>query len=151
VEQNVRERQLLTEKFTGTWSVSYKINPIHLSFDYTGNLYGPMKLPLLGPLDPRSPESPWYSLQNIQFTYHGFPNFELYTGVKNLLDFTPMKNNPFLIARTQDPFDKNVSYGANGQVLATPLNPYALTFDTTYIYAPNQGIRGFFGLRYKLP
>jgi len=151
VEQNVREQQLLTEKFTGTWSVSYKINPIHLSFDYSGNLYSPMKLPLLGPLDPRSPESPWYSIQNIQFTYHGFPNFELYTGVKNLLDFTPMKNNPFLIARTQDPFDKNVSYGANGQVLSTPLNPYALTFDTTYIYAPNQGIRGFFGLRYKLP
>lgn len=151
VENNRRERQLLTEKFTGTWSVSYKINPIHLSFDYTGNLYSPMKLPLLGALDPRSPESPWYSIQNIQLTYHGFPNFELYTGIKNLLDFTPMKNNPFLIARTQDPFDKNVSYGTNGQVLATPQNPYALTFDTTYIYAPNQGIRGFFGLRYKLP
>jgi outer membrane receptor for ferrienterochelin and colicins len=60
-----------------------------------------MKLPLLGALDPRSPDSPWYSLQNIQFTYHGFRDFELFTGVKNLLDFTPMKNNPFLIARRE--------------------------------------------------
>lgn len=151
VENGRRERQLLTEKFTGTWSVSYKIDAIKLSIDYTGNLYSPMKLPLLGALDPRSPDSPWYSLQNIQFTYHGFRDFELFTGVKNLLDFTPMKNNPFLIARSQDPFDKNVAYGANGQVLATPLNPFGLTFDTTYIYAPNQGIRGFLGLRYKLP
>jgi len=150
VENNVKSRQLLTEKFTGTWSVSYKITQIQLGFDYSGNVYGPMKLPLLGELDPRSPDSPWYSLQNIQFTYYGFKNFEAYAGIKNLLDFTPKKNNPFLISRTDDPFDRNVEYGTNGQVLATPQNPYGLTFDTTYIYGPNQGIRGFFGLRYTM-
>jgi len=150
VENNIQSRQLLTEKFTGTWSVSYKIEQIHLGFDYSGNVYSPMKLPLLGELDPRSPNSPWYSLQNIQFTYYGFKNFEAYAGIKNLLDFTPKKNNPFLISRTDDPFDRNVEYDNNGQVLATAQNPYGLTFDTTYIYAPNQGIRGFFGLRYTL-
>lgn len=150
VENNIKSRQLLTEKFTGTWSVSYKIEQIQLGLDYSGNVYSPMELPLLGELDPRNPESPWYSLQNIQFTYYGWKNFEAYCGVKNLLDFTPKKNNPFLISRTDDPFDKNVEYGANGQVLATPQNPYGLTFDTTYIYAPNQGIRGFFGLRYNM-
>ncbi len=150
VENNIQSRQLLTEKFTGTWSVSYKIEQIQLGFDYSGNVYSPMKLPLLGELDPRSPNSPWYSLQNIQFTYYGWKNFEAYAGIKNLLDFTPKKNNPFLISRTDDPFDRNVEYDANGQALATAQNPYGLTFDTTYIYAPNQGIRGFFGLRYSL-
>ncbi|MCC9072299.1 TonB-dependent receptor [Flavobacterium sp. F-65] len=150
IENGKRERPYLTEKFTATWSVSYKISPIDLAIDYTGNLYSPMKLPLLGDNDPRSPNSPWYSLQNIQFTYTGWKNFELYAGIKNLLNFTPKRNNPFLISRTNDPFDKNVDYDSNGKVLATPSNPYGLTFDTTYVYAPNQGIRSFFGLRYNL-
>ncbi|MCV9932406.1 TonB-dependent receptor [Flavobacterium sp. LS1R47] len=150
IENGIRERPYLTEKFTATWSVSYKINPIDLAIDYTGNLYSPMKLPLLGDNDPRSPNSPWYSLQNIQFTYTGWKNFELYAGIKNLLNFTPKRNNPFLISRTNDPFDKNVDYDPNGKVLVTPGNPYGMTFDTTYVYAPNQGIRSFFGLRYNL-
>ncbi|WP_348798186.1 TonB-dependent receptor plug domain-containing protein [Flavobacterium adhaerens] len=150
VENGVKTRPYLTENFTATWSVSYKINLWHLSIDYTGNLYSPMKLPLLNEYDPRNPNSPWYSLQNIQFTYSGWKNFELYAGIKNLLNFTPMRDNPFLISRTEDPFDKNVQYDANGKVLVTPDNPYGLTFDTTYVYGPNQGIRGFFGLRYNL-
>jgi outer membrane receptor for ferrienterochelin and colicins len=150
VEDGTRQRPYLTEKFTATWSISYKIDPIDLAIDYTGNLYSPMKLPLLSDTDPRSPNSPWYSLQNIQFTYTGWRNFELYAGIKNLLNFTPKRNNPFLISRTNDPFDKNVEYAPNGTVLVTPSNPYGLTFDTTYVYGPNQGIRGFFGLRYNL-
>ena len=150
VENNIKSRQLLTEKFTATWSVSYKIRKLGLGIDYTGNMYSPMKLPLLSDLDPRSPDSPWYSLQNIQFTYTGWKNFELYTGIKNLLNFTPKKHNPFLISRTEDPFDTNVQYDTSGKVVATPQNPYGLTFDTTYVYGPNQGIRGFLGLRYTL-
>lgn len=150
VENGVKETPFLTEKFTATWSVSYKIKTIDLNIDYTGNVYGPMKLPLLSALDPRSPNSPWYSLQNIQLTYSGCKNFEFYAGIKNILNFLPKKNNPFLISRTNDPFDKNVAYDSNGQVMATSQNPYGLTFDTTYVYSPNQGIRSFFGLRYNL-
>ncbi|WP_317206746.1 TonB-dependent receptor [Ferruginibacter lapsinanis] len=149
-ENGVKEQQILTEKFTGTWAVSYKIKKIDLAFDYTGNIYGPMRLPLLGKLDPRLANSPVWSIQNIQLLYSGFKKCEIYGGVKNLLNFTPAKNNPFIIARTDDPFDKHVQYDSNGQVMATPSNPYALTFDPTYMFAPNQGIRGFMGVRYTL-
>ncbi|MEN2414631.1 TonB-dependent receptor [Flavobacterium mesophilum] len=148
VQNGISERPFLTENFTATWSVSYKIESLNLMLDYTGNVYSPMKLPLLSETDPRSPKSPWYSIQNIQFTYTGWKNFELYGGIKNLLNFTPMQNNPFLISRTNDPFDKNVQYDSAGKVLVTPDNPYGLTFDTTYVYGQNQSIRGFFGLRY---
>ncbi|GGD48406.1 TonB-dependent receptor [Muriicola marianensis] len=149
-EDGVRTRQILTEQFTGTWSVSYEIRPLRLALDYTGNLYGPMRLPLLGDLDPRSEYSPTWSIQNIQFTYSGLDNFEIYGGVKNLLDWTPNRSAPFIIARANDPFDRNVTYDADGQVVATQDNPYALTFDPTYVYGPNQGIRAFVGLRYRM-
>ncbi|PZU84731.1 MAG: TonB-dependent receptor [Chryseobacterium sp.] len=135
-ENDTTEQQMLTEKFTGTWTVSYKIKPWNLSVDYTGNIYSPMHLPLLGELDPRKPTSPWWSIQNIQFTYDGFKRFEIYAGVKNLLNWTPNKGNPFIIARSNDPFGE-----------PTPDNP--LPFDTSYVYAPNQGIRGFLGIRFN--
>ncbi len=149
VEDNFRTQQMLTEKFSGTWVVSYTFNRLNLTVDYSGNLYGPMRLPLVSELDPRLPYSETYSIQNIQLTYKGFKHFELYGGVKNLLNWTPNKNNPFLIARSNDPFNKNVQYDANGSALATPENPYGLVFDPTYIYAPNQGLRTFFGVRYN--
>jgi outer membrane receptor for ferrienterochelin and colicins len=150
VENGIKTQQILTEKITGTWSVSYKIKSWNLAIDYTGNFYGPMRLPLLGPLDPRKPNSPLWSLQNIQFVFSGLKQIEIYGGVKNLLNWTPNKGNPFLIARTTDPFDKKVQYAANGQITATAENPYALSFDPTYVYAPNQGIRLFIGGRISL-
>ena len=149
-EDGVRERPLLTERFTGTWAISYTFEKLKLALDYTGNVYGPMRLPLLGELDPRLPNSPTWSIQNIQFTYRGFKQIEIYGGVKNLLNWTPNEGNPFIIARTEDPFDRNVKFDGNGNVLSTPDNPYALTFDPTYVYAPNQGIRGFMGVRINI-
>ncbi len=148
-ENGVKQRQILTERFTGTWAVSYKNYKTNLTLDYTGNIYGPMRLPLLGELDPRSENSPTWSIQNIQLTYDGLSNFEIYGGVKNLLNWTPNKGNPFIIARANDPFDKYVTFDNDGNALATPDNPYGLTFDPSYVYAPNQGIRLFFGLRYS--
>ena len=145
-------RQLLTEKWTGNWSLSYSFKNGGWSVDYTGNIYGPMLLPLLGEKDPRKPESPVWSIQNIQVTKKMKHGIEVYCGVKNLLNWTPAKGNPFLIARSQDPFDKQVLRDANGNI--QPIgkngdpNPYLLTFDPNYVYAPNQGIRGFVGLRW---
>jgi outer membrane receptor for ferrienterochelin and colicins len=145
--RTIKTRPLLTEKWTATWSVSYPVKEINVAIDYTGNIYGPMELPRLGDTDPRSARSPVWSLQNIQLTYNGNKKYEIYGGIKNLLNWTPGKNEPFLISRSRDPFDKNVQYDAEGEVVATPENPYALKFDPSFVYAPNQGIRGFLGVR----
>lgn len=150
-EDGRRERQILTERFTGTWSVSYRFWNNTFAADYTGNVYGPMRLPLLGDQDPRPEHSPWWSIQNIQLTYRGIRNFELYGGVKNLLNWTPWKNQEEpIIARSFDPFDRGVEFDDAGKVLATPSNPNALTFDPSYVFGPNQGIRAFFGIRYAI-
>ena len=146
-ENQQKEQQILTEKFSGTWSISYEIPGTQIDIDYTGNVYGPMRLPLLSSLDPRNEFSPWWSIQNIQLSMHLGKKIELYGGVKNLLNYLPTNNNPFIIARTNDPFDKQVQYNNSGQVIPTANNPYALTFDPNYVYAPNQGIRGFIGVR----
>lgn len=140
VQNGVSSIPVLTEKFSANWAITYDIPKWFLAIDYTGNLYGPMRLPILGELDPRPEYSPVWSLQNIQFTYKKFRNFELYGGIKNILNWTPNKGIPFLIARAEDPFDQNITVN----------NPYNLTFDPSYMYAPNQGIRGFLGIRYTL-
>jgi outer membrane receptor for ferrienterochelin and colicins len=143
-------RQLFTEKFTGVFNIGYTFRKIGLTIDYTGNLYGPMRLPLLSETDPRREWSPWWSIQNIQVSKKLGHGFEVYAGIKNLLNWTPNKGNPFIISRSNDPFDKNVQFDANGQAMVTPDNPYGLTFDPSYVYGPNQGIRGFIGARYQL-
>ena len=144
-ENNVSTRQLLTETFTGVWNVSYPITRFHLKIDYTGNLYGPMRLPLLSESDPRAEYSKSWSIQNIQLTKIFKKGWEVFGGVKNLLNFTPAANS---IARSFDPFDKNVVFDNQGNVVATAENPNRLSFDPTYVYGPNEGIRGFIGFRY---
>ncbi|MFT7000948.1 MAG: outer membrane receptor for ferrienterochelin and colicins [Spirosomataceae bacterium] len=143
-ENGEREVQLLTERFSAVWSVAYTIPNWNTTIDYTGNVYAPMRLPLLGPLDSRPEYSPWWSVQNIQLTKTLKNGWEIYGGVKNLLDFTPPANS---IARAFDPFDQNVEFNADGQAIPTAQNPNALTFDPTYVFAPNQGRRAFFGVR----
>lgn len=141
---------ILTEKFSATWDASMDFPLANLTLDYTANLYGPMRLALLGELDPRREYSPFWSLQNLQATYKKWGAIELYGGVKNILNWTPNRNNAFLIARTNDPFDNEVTFNQNGDAIATTNNPYALTFDPTYMFAPNQGRRFFLGLRFRL-
>lgn len=150
VQNGERKRQLFTEKFTGVWTISYPLSRFNLSFDYTGNVYGPMRLPLLSDADPRQEYSPWWSIQNIQVTKKITKKAELYGGIKNLLNWTPNRNNPFIIARANDPFDKQVQFDAGGQALKTADNPYGLTFDPSYVYGPNQGRRVFLGMRLSL-
>jgi outer membrane receptor for ferrienterochelin and colicins len=145
-----KTRPYLSENFNGTWGISYNWNKNKYKVDYTGNIYGPMLLPLAGTLDPRNPESPFWSIQNIQFTCRIRKKLEIYTGFKNLLNWTPSKNNPFLIARNTDPFDKSIEYDSQGNILSTIENPYGLSFDPSYVFAPNQGRKLFLGIRFSL-
>ncbi len=152
VNDGIKERQELTEQFTGTWTIGYKFPKAGLKIDYTGNLYGPMELPILGENDPRSAQSPWWSIQNIQLTksFSKSKGLEFYAGVKNLLNWTPWKNlTTSMIARAHDPFDKDVLFDNSGDVIPTADNPNGMTFDPAYVYGPNQGIRAFFGFRYS--
>jgi outer membrane receptor for ferrienterochelin and colicins len=147
VNGNERIRPILTENFSATWSISYPFKKLKTTIDYTGNLYSPMRLPILNELDPRKAVSPWWSIQNIQLSYNGFKKIKCYGGVKNLLNYTPNRGNPFIIARANDPFDKQVTFNSNGEAISSVNNPHALTFDPSYIFAPNQGIRFFVGFR----
>ena len=146
-ENDNKKQQLLTESFSGVWSISYRFKSNGIKIDYTGNTYGPMRLPRLSDADPREENSPWFSIQNIQITKKFKSNWELYGGLKNILNFTPADNS---IARSFDPFDNSVVFDSNGQATVTPDNPNALTFDPSYVYASNQGIRGFLGIRYTI-
>lgn len=151
-ENGITERQKLTEKISGTWTISYNFNTLNIKIDYSGNVYSPMLLPTLGESDPRPTKSPWWSIQNVQITKTFKRGFECYVGIKNLLNWTPWKNidNTGIISRSFDPFDKKVQFDENGNAIKTEDNPCGLTFDPTYIYSPNQGIRGFLGIRYTL-
>ena len=143
-EEGNKVRQLFAERFSGVWTVGYHFHPLELTLDYTGNVFGPMRLPLLGPLDDRPEYSPWWSLQNIQVTKKFGAQWEIYGGIKNILNYIPPSSS---IARAFDPFDRGVVFDASGFVVPTPENPNALTFDPSGLVAPNQGIRGFLGLR----
>ncbi len=145
--KGIKTRQLLTEKFSGVWNIGYTFNKYSITIDYTGNIYGSMDLPLLGPLDNRQSTSPTWSLQNMQCTKVLSFGLEIYTGIKNLLNFTPPQNS---IARSFDPFDKKVDFDTNGNVIASSSNPNALSFDPSYVFAPNQGRRVYLGIRYTI-
>jgi outer membrane receptor for ferrienterochelin and colicins len=129
----ISSRQLHAPQWSGNMIVSANVSRYALKFDVTGNWYGPQRLPVL-PNDFRPEYSPWFCLLNVQVSRTIYRNFELYGGVKNLLNFMPL--HP--IMRPEDPFDKKVNDASN---------PNGYTFDPSYNYAPIQGIRGYAGLR----
>ena len=147
-EDGVKTVPYLTEKFQGVWKFEKKWNDKNLIFDLTGTTIGPLRLPTLSRLDPRPDYSSTFSIVNIQLTKILKNTFEIYGGIKNIFDFTPPKNS---IARSFDPFDKQVVFDNSGNAIQNENNPYALTFDPSYVFASNQGFRFFFGLRYRVP
>jgi outer membrane receptor for ferrienterochelin and colicins len=129
-------KQLYAPLWSGNYLVSYTFSKLRFSIDYTGNWYGPQRLPVL-PNDYRPEFSPWFTVMNIQFKKM-FKGFEAYAGIKNILNFVP--ENP--IMRPNDPFDKNINDPVN--------NPNNYTFDPSYNYASLQGINFYLGLRISL-
>ena len=125
-EEGVKKRPYFTEKFTGTYQISYALANLRGTFDVSGNVISPMRLPLQKGNDPRDPNSPWIHLLNVQYT-HSWETFEVFGGLKNILDFTPPANS-----------------------IAGADNPFGDDFDPTYVYASNQGRHMFLGVRWQL-
>lgn len=146
-EDEVKTRPYLTERFQGVWRLEKKWLSQNIIMDLTGVTVGPLKLPKLGELDPRPSFSNTFNIVNLQITKIWNNTIESYGGIKNILNYTPPANS---ISRPFDPFDTEVTFDAAGNALPTDNNPYALTFDPSYVYTSNQGIRLFFGLRWSL-
>lgn len=127
-------RQLHAPKWSGNIIIGYNLPKYDVRIDLTGNWYGPQRLPIL-PNDYRPEYSPWFCLLSLQVSKTFKSKYEMYGGVKNLLNFLP--KDPIL--RPQDPFDKHVNDVAS--------NPNGYTFDPSYNYAPMQGIRVYLGVR----
>ena len=131
--------QLQAPRFSGVFTAGYTFRDSKWSVDLTGRVNGPMYLPVQEN-DFRPDKSPLYALVNLQFTRQLIGSdgskWEIYGGVKNLLNFIP--SDPLM--RPFDPFDRNV----------TTNNPNGYTFDTAYNYAPMQGMKGFLGIRYTI-
>ncbi|MBL7964395.1 MAG: TonB-dependent receptor [Flavobacteriales bacterium] len=135
-EGAVREQQLFAPDWSGTFMAGIE-RVAGFGIDLTAQWYGPMRLPVQ-PNDFRPEMSPWYALANVQVRRKLGERWEVYGGVKNLLDFTP--TDPLM--RPFDPFDRH----ADDPVT----NPHGHTFDTAYAFAPMQGRRWFAGLRWIL-
>ena len=147
VEENgIKTIPFLTERIQGVWKLEKKWIANNITLDFTGTSTGALRLPTLGDLDPRPSYSDPFSILNMQLTKIWNNSLESYGGIKNILNFTPPPNS---IARSFDPFNRQVVFDGAGNALPTPGNPNALTFDPTYVYTSNQGIRFFFGIRWK--
>jgi outer membrane receptor for ferrienterochelin and colicins len=131
----IKVPQLQAPRFSGTFTMSYTLPVARLAIDLTGRITGPMYLPVV-PNDFRPEKSPWFAILNLQLTKTITTQWEIYGGVKNILNFIP--TDPLL--RPFDPFDKQLTVN----------NPNGYTFDTSYNYAPMQGVKGFLGVRFTL-
>jgi outer membrane receptor for ferrienterochelin and colicins len=119
--------QVFAPKFSGTFGLTYDWKKADMKFSYQGRIMGPQKLPTFADPFERPDRSPWFTVQNFQLTKtFDKINIEVYTGVKNIFNYT--QDSP----------------------LIDPSNPYGDAFDTSYAYGPLQVRRFFLGLRWKV-
>lgn len=123
--EKIKEKQLFTPAFSGTFVVGYKFRKLKLSVDYTGRIMGPQKLPHYEAPFNRPESSPWFTIQNVQITKE-IKSFSLYAGVKNIFNWT--QSSPLIDAA----------------------NPFGKDFDTAYAWGPLQTRRFFVGVRWNL-
>jgi outer membrane receptor for ferrienterochelin and colicins len=141
-----KQVQLFAPSWQATWAVTYGWRAAGLTFDLTGKVYGPQRLPVV-PNDYRPEYSPIFALANFQATKKIREGFEVYAAVKNLLNFLPAG----AILHPDDPFDQaGGKYFDAGGAPRPDTNPYGYTFDPSYNYAPLQGIKGLIGVRYSM-
>jgi outer membrane receptor for ferrienterochelin and colicins len=126
VGELVKETQLFAPFFSGVFNLSYEFKKWKTKLNYTGKIVGPQKLPVYEAPNQRPEVSPWFTVQNVQLSKEFKKGWEVYTGIKNIFNYT--QSSP----------------------LVNPENPYDATFDTSYAYGPLQTRRFYAGVRYNL-
>lgn len=144
--KKIKTPQLFAPKFSGTFAISYLFSKQKIAIDFTGRVNGPMYLPIVVN-DFRSVTSPWFGILNLQITKSCKTGIELYTGIKNLLNFIPQ--NPLLHA--DDPFNKpGGKYWDDNGVARQSTNPNSYSFDPSYNYAAVQSAKLYAGIRWQI-
>lgn len=124
--ESTKEDQLFAPFFSGVFNLSYEFKKIKMKLNYTGKIVGPQNLPVYDAPFERAETSPWFTVQNVQLSKEFKKGWELYTGVKNIFNYT--QPSP----------------------LVNPQDPYSPEFDTSYAYGPLQTRRFYLGVRYNL-
>jgi outer membrane receptor for ferrienterochelin and colicins len=132
-EKLIKSTQMLAEKYSLKWSVSYLIEAVGVDINYSAVHYGPIRLPLLEN-DFRPEYSAPYSIHNFKLTKKFDRGWKLYAGIRNAFNFTPPD---YSILRSHDPFDRLINDPID--------NPDNYTFDASYMYASFQGFNVIFG------
>ena len=127
VDANERLPILFAPNFSGVFNISYHLKKYKTTIDYTGNIMGKMHLPTYNAPFERPTPSPWYSVQNVQFTKELNSRFSIYLSVKNVLNYT-------------QEYSPIVDYK----------NPFSDYFDTSYSYGPLQKRRLLCGVRINI-
>ncbi len=140
VEKGAKIRQKMTPIFTSNYAVSYTHPHSQITIDFTGNVYGSMDIPLIAD-DIRSPQSPVYNLSNLQISRRFNNGLQIYAGVKNLFNFFPEQK---VVYQAQDLNPEQIKASAFSSL------PQGYYFNADAIFAPIQGMRGFFGVRWNL-
>ncbi len=123
---NAREQEFFAPRFKGNITASYAFKSPAIMLDYTGIITGSMRLPEYASPFERLTQSPVHSVHSIQATYTVRQGFQLYSAIKNVLNFT------------------------QGSPLVNAQHPFSDSFDTNYVWGPIQGRYAVVGIRYSV-
>lgn len=119
----IKQPILFSPGFSGVFSLSYDIEPIRLSLDWTGQVTGKMRLPKY---EGYSDQSELYTEQNLKITKELNEGLQAYLSIKNLFNYT--QESPII----------------------APDRPFSDNFATDRVFGPMQGRRLLLGIRYEL-
>lgn len=122
-EDGIKAPLLYAPEWSSVFSLSYRLETLKTTIDWTGRLVGRMHLPEYPGYSDRSKI---YTEQNVKLSRPLGNGFEAYVSVKNLLNYTQ-----------HDP-------------LVAPERPFSDEFATDRVYGPLQGRRLMTGIRYRL-